>query len=259
MPTISINGHRCHYQLDGPKDAPLLALGHALGASLEMWDANLPALTPHFRVLRYDLRGLGGSEATAGDYSMDLLGQDLLALLDALGAQRFDYCGLSMGGLLGQWLALNAGPGLRRVALCATAARIGTVESWETRIATVRTTGLGALADTMMQRWFTPAFAAAQPDTVAEVRRRMLATDPQGYISCCRAVSTADFRSALNRVRIPVLVIAGQHDSSTTVADAEALHAAIGHGQLQVVDAAHLCNIGARAAFDAALLRFLGR
>ncbi|WP_428313344.1 3-oxoadipate enol-lactonase [Hydrocarboniphaga sp.] len=257
MSQIEINGNPVRYRVDGAADAPVLILSNSLGTTLEMWDTQMPALTPHFRVLRYDTRGHGGSRTTPGEYSAPLLGGDVLALADALDIGTFSYCGLSMGGAIGQWLGLNAGPRLSKLVLCNTAAKIGSVDGWNARIDMVRRDGMAEVASGAIARWFTPEFAAAEPQQVEVVRQQLLGCDPAGYAANCAVVRDADFRGQLGAITAPLLFIAGARDPVTSVADGAAVVAEVRGSRLVVLDAAHLSNIGARAAFDAALLEFL--
>lgn len=257
MPQLQINGSTLHYQLDGPASAPVLVLSNSLGTTLSMWEAQLAALTPHFRVLRYDTRGHGGSAVSEAPCSIELLGQDVLALLDALGIETAHFCGLSMGGLIGQWLALHAPQRFTRIAVCNTAAKIGTAEGWNARIELVNRTGMAEVAAGALARWFTPGFVAAQAAVVEAVQQQLLAAPAAGYAAACAAVRDADFRASLPQVRLPLLVVAGSADPVTTVADAQAIVDAVPGAQLAVLDAAHLSNIEAPEAFNAALLDFL--
>ncbi|WP_020650038.1 3-oxoadipate enol-lactonase [Solimonas variicoloris] len=257
MPALTIEGLRLHYRLEGRAEAPILVLSNSLGTSLSMWDAQMPALTPHFRVLRYDMRGHGASDVPAGEYRVDELGHDVLRLLDAVGCERAHFCGLSIGGLIGQWLALHAPQRLDRLVLCNTAARIAQPDVWDARIALVREKGMAEIASGAITRWFTPAFVARATAAVEAVREQLLATSPTGYIGGVAAVRDADFRTALPTIRGPALVIAGSEDRTTTVADGRRLAEAIGDARLVTLPAAHLSNIEAQADFDAALLAFL--
>jgi len=262
MPLVTVNGHRCRYQFDGPEQAPVLVLSNSLGTTLEMWDAQLGGLSQSLRLLRYDTRGHGQSEVTSGGanggYTAECLGQDVLALADALGVQRFAFCGLSMGGLVGQWLGVHAGARLSHLVLCNTAAKIGTAEGWNARIASVLAAGMAETAAGAIGRWFTPEFAAAEPAQVEVLRQQLLACPPAGYAANCAVVRDADFRGLLGQIQTPVLFVAGTRDPVTTMADGEAVVAALPNAQLMALEAAHLSNIGARAAFDAALRRFIG-
>jgi 3-oxoadipate enol-lactonase / 4-carboxymuconolactone decarboxylase len=257
MPHITANGIRIHYRFDGPEDAPVLMLSNSLGTTLEMWDAQLPALSRDFRVLRYDTRGHGQSEVPAGEYSIEQLGRDVVGLLDALGLEQVHFCGLSIGGLTGQWLGLHAPQRLRRLIVANTAARIGNAETWNARIALVGEKGMAEVADGAVGRWFTKDYAQAEPALVAAVRRQLLQTPPAGYIGGCAAVRDADFRASLRQIRLPMLIIAGNQDPVTTTADARFIAAAVSGARLVNLPAAHLSNIEARAGFNVALLGFL--
>jgi 3-oxoadipate enol-lactonase len=257
MAFIEVNGHRCRYRLDGPEGAPVLVLSNSLGTSYEMWDAQLPAFAERFRLLRYDTRGHGQSQITPGPYSVELLGKDVLALTEALGLIQFSYCGLSMGGLIGQWLGLNAGARLQKLVLCNTGAKIGNDEGWNQRIASVTGTGMAETAAGAIGRWFTPEFAAAEPQIVEAVRQQLLGCDPLGYAANCAVVRDADFRERLGEIRHPLLFVAGSQDPVTTVADAEFVTSRVPDARLVTLEAAHLSNIGDRAAFDRAVIEFL--
>jgi 3-oxoadipate enol-lactonase len=246
-----------HYELDGSASAPTVVLSNSLGTSLAMWDDQMASLAHEFHVLRYDTRGHGRSEVTPGDYDIERLATDVLALTRMLAIDEFSFCGLSMGGLIGQWLALHGGKSLRKVILCNTAAKIGDVEGWNARIATARRDGLADIADGAIARWFTPEFIASEPARVARIKQQLLACAPAGYAANCAAVRDADFRARLGEIRTPTLVIAGAADPVTTLADGHALTAAIPGATLAVMTAAHLSNIGDHVNFDAAVLGFL--
>lgn len=250
MSDIRVHGHRCHYQLEGPAGAPVLVLAHALGATLEMWAPQVNDLGERYRLLRYDIRGQGLSERTPGDYDMAMLGRDVLGLVEALELGRFSFCGLSMGGMIGQWLGLHAGHRLERLILCNTAAQIGQREGWNERMASVLRDGMGAVAEAAIGRWFSPAFAAAEPLVVETVRQQLLAADPQGYVANCAAIRDADFSANLPYIRVPTLVIAGRLDAGFPVPAAEAMAAAMPHARLRVLEAAHLSNVEARRTFS---------
>ncbi len=184
MPTVRLADGDLNYSLEGPAGAPVLLLSNSLGTDLGMWDTQIPALTAHFRVLRYDTRGHGASLVTPGPYAIGQLGADVLALLDALELPRVHFCGLSMGGLIGQWLGIHAGERLGRLVLCNTAAKIASDEVWNTRIDTVLKGGEQAmrdLRDASVARWFTAGFAEREPAQVEHIVAMLAATSPQGY------------------------------------------------------------------------------
>lgn len=218
MAFVQLAEGELHYQLDGPVDAPVLVLSNSLGTDLHMWDIQIPAFTAHFRVLRLDTRGHGKSLVSKGPYSIEQLGRDVIALLDALDIQRAHFCGLSMGGLIGQWLGINAGHRLQRLVVCNTAAKIGTPDIWNPRIDMVLRDGAAAmvaLRDASIARWFTADFAAANPHQARQITDMLAATSPEGYAANCAAVRDADLREQLSKIQVPTLVIAGTEDAVT--------------------------------------------
>ncbi len=260
MPRFTASdGAEIHYEVDADDGRPALVLSNSLGTALEMWDGQLAAARARFRVVRYDNRGHGRSSVPAGEYSIARLGRDAVELLDALAIERAAFCGLSMGGMVGLWLAANAGHRLSRVALCNTTAHMPPAETWNARIATVKTQGMAALADGIIERWFTPPFRAREMATVARVKAMILATDPIGYAGCCAAVRDMDQRGDLGRIAVPTLVVAGAEDPATPPAMGAGIAAAIPGARLEVIEnCAHLSNIEQPAAFDAAAFGFLG-
>ena len=187
MPFAPLPDGQIHYRFDGQQDLPVLLLSHSLGADLSMWDAQVPAFTRHFRVLRYDSHGHGASTFVAGGYSMNSLGQSVVGLLDHLGIAAVSFCGLSVGGLIGQWLALNAANRVRKIVLCNTAARIGTADGWNARIDAINKDGLASLSTGILDRWFTPGFREREPRTVDRFRKILEATPAESYRSTCAA------------------------------------------------------------------------
>ncbi|MGE1156028.1 3-oxoadipate enol-lactonase [Pseudomonas kitaguniensis] len=260
MAFIQLAEGELHYQLNGPVDAPVLVLSNSLGTDLHMWDIQIPAFTEHFRVLRFDTRGHGKSLVTEGPYSIEQLGHDVIALLDALGIQRAHFCGLSMGGLIGQWLGINAGERLLRLVICNSAAKIGTPEVWNPRIETVLRDGAAAmvaLRDASIARWFTADFAAANPHQAKQITDMLAATDPQGYAANCAAVRDADFREQLSSIKAPTLVIAGSEDAVTPPAGSHLIQAQVQGAEYAEFYAAHLSSVQAGAAFSQRVLEFL--
>lgn len=258
MPEITAeDGTRLFYQLDGAAAGPVLMLANALGTTLEMWDAQARAFGQEWRVLRYDARGHGRSAAPPGPYSIERLGRDALALLDALRIERAAFCGLSMGGMVGQWLGANAGARLERLALACTAAHMAAPEVWDQRIEAVRAQGMAAIVPGVLERWFTGPFRARSPEAVAGIAAMLNATDPEGYVACCAAVRGMDQRAALGAIAVPTLVIAGRHDQATPPEQGRRIAEAIPGARLVELDAAHLANVEAAAAFNEALRAFL--
>jgi 3-oxoadipate enol-lactonase len=257
MSFADLAGARFHYRFDGAEGAPVLVLSNSLGTNLSMWDAQMPALTERFRVLRYDSRGHGRSAATPGPYTIEQLGYDALALIDALALERVRFCGLSMGGMVGQWLGAHAPQRLSQMVLCNTAARIGTPDVWNTRIEAVNKGGMAAIVDGVVARWYTPAFIAATPGAIAATREMLLTTPAQGYIASCVAVRDMDQRDSTASIAVPTLVIAGTHDGVTPPEAARFLAERIPGASYVELDAAHLSNVEAEAAFTSALTQFL--
>ena len=258
--TVDTATGRFRIRLDGPADAPVLVFSNSLGTTLEMWDAQAERFARDWRVLRYDTRGHGGSAVTPGPYGFDQLGGDVVALLDALGIARASFCGISMGGFTGLWLGMHAGDRLNHLVVANSAARIGTAEGWLSRAALVREKGTAAMADLAASspgRWFTDAFAAAQPAVVHQAQAWIAGIAPEGYAACCEALAHADLRPQIAGIRVPTLLIGGTADPVTTVADARAMQAAIPGAQLVEVPASHLSNLEAPAAFGDALHSFL--
>ena len=255
---VDANGCRFHVEIDGPDGAPWLVLSHSLGATLDMWRPQVAAFARGFRVLRYDTRGHGASSVTDGPYTIARLGSDVLGLLDALGVERAGYCGLSMGGATGIWLAAHAPDRFTRMVFCNTLPWLGPPETMHSRILAVLREGLEPLADATMERWFTPEFRAHDPATVQEIRRQLLATSVAGYVACCAALRDYDERASLAGIAVPTMIVAGTHDPAPPLAAARAFAALLPGAALVELPAAHLTNLGATAPFNAAVLRFLG-
>lgn len=248
---------RLHYEFAGSRGRPVLVFSNSLGANLSMWEPQLAALTPHLSILRYDTRGHGQSSAPPGPYSVADLGLDLLHLFDSLGIARASFCGLSMGGVIGQWLGIHAGDRLHKLVLANTAAKIGTAEFWSARIDLVLREGLQPIIPGTLERWLTPAFLAAHPEVVTATAAMIAATDVPAYGACCGAIRDADFRGELSRIQTPVLAISGTYDPTTTRADARYLVDNIIGASYVELSAAHLSNTEAPDGFNRALLGFL--
>lgn len=257
MPFVEADNAPIHYRVEGQAGAPVLLLSHSLGTTLAMWDPQMPAWTERFRVLRYDTRGHGESGVTPGPYTLEGLGRHVIALLDGLGIQRAHVCGLSMGGMVAMWLGAHAPERVERLALCNTAARIGSPEFWNTRIETIQKTGLEPVASAVVGRWFTPAFQERLPDAVGRLRRMLLETPVEGYAGCCAAIRDADLREALAGIRAATLVIAGTHDAATPAADGRFLAERIPGARYVELAAAHLSNIEAAERFTTEVAAFL--
>jgi 3-oxoadipate enol-lactonase len=257
MPIAHVNGGHLHYQFEGRANAPALVLSNSLGTNFSMWDAQMPELHKHFRVLRYDTRGHGQSEVTPGPYSFEQLGRDVLALADEADIGNFSFCGLSMGGVTGMWLGIHAGKRLHKLVLCSTAAKIGNAETWNARIEAVRKSGMKSIAAATMERWFTARFREREPQTVERIRHMVETTNVQGFIACCEALREADFREGISAIRPPTLVISGAHDTGTPPADGKFLAKQINGARYVELDAAHLSNIEQHDRFTKEVSDFL--
>jgi 3-oxoadipate enol-lactonase len=250
-------GCRLRYIVDGRADAPALLLLNPLGTTTDVWAPQVSAFAARYRVIRYDVRGHGTSDVPAGDYTIEQLARDAIAVLDAAGVNRAHVCGLSIGGLTAMWLGVNEPSRVASLVLASTAARIGTRAGWDERIQQVRTSGLAAIADSAMGRWFTEPFLTAQPHTVALFRDMVASSPPDGYAGCCAALREADLRADLPRIARPALVISGAHDPATTPADGGAVTAAIVGARMLTFEAAHLLNVECAQPFNESVLTFV--
>ena len=260
MPSIKLADGELNYRFDGPVDAPVLVLSNSLGTTFEMWDAQVPAFSEHFRVLRYDTRGHGSSSVTPGPYSIEQLGRDVLDLVDSLAIDRFAFCGLSMGGLIGQWLGIHAGERLTRLVLCNTGAKIGTDAVWNERIDGVLRGGEQAMRDmrdAAISRWFTATFAGRSPEQTGRITQMIAGTSPAGYAANCAAVRDADYREQLGAIKVPTLVVCGRHDPVTTPEHGRFIQAHVDGAQLIELEAAHLSNVETGDEFTRPVLAFL--
>lgn len=254
---IDVDGCRLSVSIAGPRRAPALLLLNALGTTTDLWAAQLTAFSRLFRVIRCDTRGHGGSDAPADDYTLDRLGHDALAVLDAAGAPRAHVCGVSLGGLVALWLARHAPARVDRVVAANTGARVGTRELWQQRIRAAREEGMAALAEPTMQRWFTERFRRTHPDTVDRFRCRVSACPVAGYTGCCAALRDADLRDDLQRIAAPTLVVAGTDDPATPPSLGDFIREGVAGACGVALDAAHLANVEQPEAFNAAVIEFL--
>jgi len=257
MPTIDADGTPINVEVEGAEGAPPLMFSNSLGTDLHMWDEQAAALKDHFRVIRYDTRGHGKSGAPPGPYSMERLGRDVLKVLSALGILRVRWCGLSMGGMTGMWLARHVPECIDRMVLANTAAKSGNPDTWNARIHAVNSNGIAAVADAVLNIWFTKSFRERAKDSIARVRETLVGTEPQGYVGCCSAIRDMDQRWGLADIKTKTLVIAGKHDMGTTVANAELIVSRIKGAKLKLLDAAHISNIEQPSAFTDTIERFL--
>lgn len=246
-------------RIDGDT-GPWVVFSNSLGCTLEMWDAQTAALSTQYRVLRYDTRGHGGSEVTPGPYTLDMLARDLLDVLNAAEISSCTVVGLSLGGMIAQTAVLLAPHRFDRVVLADTTSHYGAASAkfWADRIDQALTVGLGSIAQTTPARWFTPAFAAGHPEVVERYQEMLLSANPAGYAGCCAAIAAIDATKRLAAVTVPVCVIVGEQDPSTTIAHAERIHKATAHSTLHVIpDAAHLSNVEQPERFSSILSDFL--
>jgi 3-oxoadipate enol-lactonase len=230
------------HKVDGPDDAPVLVLSNSIGSTSAMWDPQMPALSERFRVVRYETRGHAGAPVPDGPYALDDLGGDVVALLDRLGVVRVHFAGLSLGGMTGMWLAANAPERIDRLVLMCTSAMLSAEHDWPLRARTVREQGTGAVAEAVVERWFTPAYVEAHPDVAARMRAMVADTPPEGYAGCCDAIDAMDLVEDIARVKAPTLVIAGREDPATPPHHAEQIAGQIPGARLELVDAAHLAS-----------------
>ena len=256
------NGIAMNYSLEGPASAPVVTLSHSLAADLSMWDPQMSALTSRYRVLRYDTRGHGGTDAPASAYTLAQLADDARALLGALGIARTHWIGLSMGGMIGQTLALSS-PGLfASLSLCDTSSRIPAEARplWGDRIKTAETQGMEPLVEPTIGRWFTAPFVAGRKDVVDRVRAMIRATKPAGYAGCCHAIAALDLTDKIAAIKVPTLIVVGEEDQGTPVAASRAINEKIAGSELVIIkSASHLSNLEQPEEFTRALTTFLGR
>ncbi len=260
MPEISTgDGVRIHYEAEGHADGPPLVFSNSLGTNLAMWDGQAgEAAGLGFRVVRYDQRGHGRSDAPAGEYTIERLGTDVLDLLDALEVEKAAFCGLSMGGMTGIWLAMHHPRRFSRLALCNAAVFMPPRDMWQARIKAVTEGGMAAVAESVVERWFTKGFRESEAAEVDRIRRMILATDPAGYAGCSAAIRDMDLRDRLGVIEAPCLVVVGARDPATTPAAGQHIVERIPGAQKIVLESAHLSNIERREDFNRAVLGFLG-
>lgn len=258
MAFVAAGGITVHHDLAGPAGAPVVLFANSIGTSFHIWDAQAAALSGRFRVLRYDMRGHGLTDATPGPYGMDTLADDALAMLDALAIDRAHVCGLSIGGMMAQRMAAKAPHRVASLMLCDTASRIGPPSVWDDRIAAIRERGMPAIAQGVMTRWFTERFRAEQADRVRGYANMLGRTTAEGYIGCAMAIRNADLGADAARIACPTLVLVGDQDAATPPALARELAETIPGARFALLpDAAHIPCVEQPEALTAQLLPFL--
>ncbi|WP_348811804.1 bifunctional 3-oxoadipate enol-lactonase/4-carboxymuconolactone decarboxylase PcaDC [Flavobacterium maritimum] len=248
---------KTNYKISGTPNSPVLVFSNSLGADMGMWDELIPFLLPYFRVLQYDTRGHGGSEVTESPYTIDVLGNDVIALLDELKIDKVYFCGLSMGGLIGQWLGINHPDRILKLIISNTDAKIGTAEIWNDRINTITKEGMQIIADGTMERWFTDDFRKNNPNRIAEIKAVFVKNNALGYANSCAAVRDADFRKDLHKISAETLVITGNEDAVTNVEQAKELVKNIPNSNLEILAARHLSSTELPEAYSEILINFI--
>jgi 3-oxoadipate enol-lactonase/4-carboxymuconolactone decarboxylase len=257
MPFVTVEKTRLYYRVEGKPDSPALILSHSIGADHGMWMQQVEALSPYFRIVRYDVRGHGASDVPQGEYSIEQLGRDVLAIADALSIAKFAFCGLSLGGAIAQWVAIHAPDRLTHLVLANTSPQFGPRSNWETRMRMVREGGMASIVDMVMQRFFSPDVFARDVHA-SDVKAVFLATDPNGYAGCCAALRDVDHRESLSRIKTPALVIVSDNDVSTPWnGHGEVLAKEIPGAKVVRLPGAHLSNIERPRSFTAALLEHI--
>ncbi len=257
MPYVTADGAKINYRFDGDAAKPVLVLSNSLGTDHTMWDDQIPAFTQHYRVLRYDQRGHGGSDVTPGPYSIERLGKDVVALLDGLKLDKVNFLGLSMGGMTGMWLGIHAGTRFDKMIFSNTSAHTTMPDAWTQRIEGVKKNGMAALAATLPERWFTEGFRKSNPQAVQRICALAAATSAAGYIACCEAIREMNQLEDTRKIANPVMVIAGASDPATPPAAGKAVADRIKGCKYVELPAAHLANVELGERYTAAVLGFL--
>ncbi|MGY4623535.1 3-oxoadipate enol-lactonase [Bradyrhizobium sp. USDA 4486] len=257
MPMIDADGCLINVSVEGRDGGPTLMLSNSLGCTLQMWEPQMKALTQVFRVIRYDRRGHGKSNVPPGPYTMERFGRDVLAILDDLNIEKVHWCGLSMGGMVGQWLGANAPERFGKLILANTSCYYAEPTKWLERIDAVKKGGIAAVADAVLAGWLTADFREREPEITARMRSMLLASPVEGYLACCEALSTLDQRALLPKIKSPTLVIAGRHDMATPISAGELIRSNIPGASMTIIDAAHISNVEQPHAFTEAVVGFL--
>jgi 3-oxoadipate enol-lactonase len=238
----------------GQADAPVLVLGNSLGTSSRVWDRQAAALGERYRLLHYELPGHGGAASPPGPYSIGWLGRQVLALLDTRGIDQVHYAGVSLGGMIGLWLAANAPDRISSLGLICTSAYLPPAAGWQARAAQVQAAGLASVVEQSVGRWFTPAFIASEPELIASFAADLAGADPAGYAGCCLAIADLDLRPDLARISAPALVISGASDRAIPPEHGALIAAGIPAARHLIVEGAHLANLESAPEVTQALL-----
>ncbi len=258
MPEIKTDdGCTIHVEVEGRQDAPVLMLSNSLGTDLHMWDDQVAPFTQAFRLVRYDRRGHGRSSVPKGPYPMERLGRDVLAVLDGLGIDKVNWCGLSMGGMVGMWLGANAPDRVHKLVLSNTSSYFPDKAMWDARLKMAREKGLDGMVDANMERWFTKEFRERSPQAMDKMRKMFCATKLDGYIACGEGIRDMDHRPLLPKITAPTLVIAGRRDPATPLEGNEYIQQHIPNARLAVLEAAHIANVEQPRAYADTVLGFL--
>ena len=258
MSEVTSAGARISYTVEGPPERPVLLFINSIGTTRDLWQAQVPALAGTYRVIRYDARGHGSSSVPTGNYSIEQLARDALAILDAESARQAHICGISLGGLTAMWLGIHAPDRVASLVLANTAARIGTVQSWTDRIALVQERGMAGVASLAMPLWFSPDFRQRRTDLVTRFKSMVETCPATGYLGCCAALRDEDLRESIAKISCPVLAVAGLIDVPTPPEALEFIHERIAGSKILTLDAAHLSNVEQSEAFTSAVMGFLG-
>lgn len=259
MPVIDADGCPIYVEVEGSADAPVLMLSNSLGTDLHLWDDLMPAFAPHYRVVRYDRRGHGRSGVPKGPYTMERLGRDAVKIIDALGIKKVNWIGLSMGGMVGQWMGANAADRIEKLVLSNTTSYYWDKGPWNDRIRGVREGGIAAIADRVIDLWCTKDFQKRAPAQTARLKAMLISTPAEGYIACCEALRDMDLRADLPKIKAKTLIIAGKHDQAANVAASEFIQSQIPNSRMAILDAAHISAIEQPEAYAKEALAFLAK
>lgn len=257
MQKIQLKNFNCHYKYEDFGHDQTLVLSNSLGTNLSMWNDNIDVLSRSFNILRYDKRGHGKSSIHQDELTIAELAEDVIELVDTLQLENVYFCGLSIGGLTGQWLAINRPDRFKKIIIANTAAKIGTIEGWETRIKQVSEFGLESILEGTASRWFTPEYREKNPDKVENILNDFKNNSLKGYTACCYAVGGANLTNDLNKIEIPLLIIAGEKDEVTTVEDGKFIQERAKNAQLITFNAAHLSNMENPQEFSKQIIQFI--